>query len=84
MKPSGDATHRPTAVDPKQFRAQATGIGQQREASLYTGSMRAQRVVDMTDPACMAPVPENEGFPARTPEVPMINIALLKRGRGSL
>lgn len=64
---SGDNTHRARAMDPQAFRAQATGIGQTKAASLATGSMRAQRVVDQTDPACLAAVPEAEGLPARTP-----------------
>jgi len=66
MKFSGDSTHPARAVDPQQFRAQATGIGQTRSASLMTGGMRAQRVVDQTDPACRAAIPSAEGFPSQT------------------
>lgn len=71
MKISADPgmTHKARAVDPVQFRAQATGVGMTRGASLMTGGMRAQRVVDQTDPACMSVVPEAEGFPGRTPDM---------------
>lgn len=79
---SGDLTHRPRAVDPAQFRAQATGIGMTRSASLATGAMRAQRVVDATDPACLAVVPEAEGLPARTPPMPTLLSALAYNGSG--
>lgn len=65
---SGDFTHKPRAVDPAKFRAQATGIGVTLATSAQTGAARAQNVVDRTDPACMSVVPEAEGFPARTPD----------------
>lgn len=64
---SGDFAHKPRAVDPAKFRAQATGIGVTLATSAQTGAARAQNVVDRTDPACMSVVPEAEGFPARTP-----------------
>ena len=49
---SGTSTHRQhAAVDPHQFRAQATGIGQTREASLATGRMRCMQVRAATPPA---------------------------------
>jgi len=70
MKFSGDSTHPARALDPVQFRAQATGIGQRVSTSRITGGMRAQRVVDQTDPACLAAIPSAEGFPARTPDMP--------------
>jgi len=53
MKFGDSTTHKPRAVDPAQFRAQATGIGQTRGASLLTGQARAQRV------ASGAPAPGN-------------------------
>jgi hypothetical protein len=65
MKPFGDSTHPARAVDPAQFRAQATGIGQTRSASAATGGNRAQRVVDQTDPGCRT-WPAAEGFPSST------------------
>lgn len=70
MNDSGDFTHRPRAIDPRVARAQATGIGQCMSESLRTGMNRAQRVVDQCAPGCMTPVPVNEGFPARTPDMP--------------
>ena len=69
ISPDSTTTHRARAVDPQQFRAQATGIGMTRTASLATGSARAQRVVDQADPTCLAFVPEAEGLPARTPDM---------------
>jgi hypothetical protein len=69
ISPDDSTTHRARAVDPQQFRAQATGIGMTRTASLATGSARAQRVVDQTDPQCLAAVPEAEGLPARTQDM---------------
>jgi hypothetical protein len=80
---SGDQTHRARAVDPQQFRAQATGIGQTRAASLATGSARAQRVVDQTDPACMSVVPVAEGFPARSEYLTLPSIAFPLSYNGS-
>ena len=65
---SGDNTHRPRAMDPKAFRAQATGIGQQASASLQTGTMRAQQVVDSMTPAQHAAVPQAEGYPDKSPD----------------
>ena len=50
---SGDSTHRPQAVNPADFKAQATGVGQTRAASLTTGRARAERV------ASGAPAPGN-------------------------
>lgn len=67
---SGEFTRRVHPIDPKQARAQATGIGMTRTASLVTGGNRAQRVVDSCPPECFARTPENEGYPARTPETP--------------
>lgn len=68
MKISVDpnTTHAARACDPAKFRAQATGTGNTLNASRVTGAMRAQNVVDRTDPACMSIVPEAEGFPARS------------------
>lgn len=62
-------THPARAVDPKLFRAQATGIGQTRAASAMTGGYRAQRVIDATRPECRAAIPEAEGYPEPTPEL---------------
>lgn len=69
MTPSGSPahTHPNYAVPPEQFRAQATGIGQTREASLMTGARRAQRVSDCMTPAARAAVPPAEGYPPATP-----------------
>ena len=53
MKFGDSNTHKPRAVDPAQFRAQATGIGQTLVASRTTGQARAQRV------ASGAPAPGN-------------------------
>lgn len=53
MKFGDSNTHKPRAVDPAQFRAQATGIGQTLAASRTTGQARAQRV------ASGAPAPGN-------------------------
>lgn len=53
MKFGDSNTHKPRAVDPAQFRAQATGIGQTLAASRATGQARAQRV------ASGAPAPGN-------------------------
>jgi hypothetical protein len=64
MNDSGSFTHRPRAKDPQAFRAQATGIGQARKASLMTGAARAQRVVDAMPPEQRAAVPAAEGYPA--------------------
>lgn len=79
ISPDDSTTHRARAVDPAQFRAQATGIGMTRSASLATGSARAQRVVDQADPQCLSAAPPAEGFPARS-DVAMA--AALRKGRG--
>lgn len=69
MKYGDDSTTHPArAMDPKRFRAQATGIGQTAAASAFTGGMRAQRVIDRTDPKCRAFIPAAEGFPEPTPD----------------
>jgi hypothetical protein len=80
---SGNTTHRARAVDPAQFRAQATGIGMTRTASLATGAARAQRVVDQTDPACMVATPEAEGFPARSEYATLPSLAFPLSYNGS-
>lgn len=62
MKNSGNETHRPRAIDPVNFRAQATGIGQSLAASRRTGLNRAMQVAEtIPNPAC---VPASEGFPS--------------------
>lgn len=80
MKDNSGSTHREHAVDPRTFRAAATGIGQQFSHSVITGGMRAQRVVDSVPAECMAPVPDNEGYPPRTPETYTLTVAGV-RGR---
>jgi len=63
MNNSGDRTHRPRAIDPANFRAQATGIGQSLGASRTTGAMRAAEVVEHMPPAQRRAVPAVEGYP---------------------
>lgn len=63
MKFGDSNTHKPRAVDPAQFRAQATGIGQTRGASLLTGRARAMEVVEHMPPAHRRAVPAAEGYP---------------------
>lgn len=67
MSPSGNSTHREFAVDPKTFRAKATGIGKTQTASLYTGAARAQRVIDSAPEHCRKAIPMAEGYPEPTP-----------------
>jgi len=57
------STHPAEAVDPKRFRAQATGIGQSMKASERTGAMRAARVVAAMPERQRAAVPVSEGYP---------------------
>jgi len=79
-------------VDPKGFRAKATGIGQQAGASAMTGAMRAQRSIDACPPDKRGYIPVAEGFPKSTDEMlaeaglldgpgplPVTRLALLKR-----
>ena len=66
MNNSGDSTHRPRAIDPANFRAQATGIGQSLGASRMTGSARAAEVVEHMPPAQRRAVPAAEGYPLAT------------------
>jgi len=66
--PSGN-THRADAVDPVDFRAQATGIGQSLEASRATGLRRSQRVIDCAPKAQRADVTRAQGYPAPTPSM---------------
>ncbi len=47
---------------PRNFRAQATGVGQTIERSEHTGMMRAQRVADSCSPECAKMLPAS--FPA--------------------
>ena len=63
MKFGDSTTHKPRAVDPAQFRAQATGVGQTRGASLLTGAARATEVVEHMPPAQRRAVPPAEGYP---------------------
>ncbi len=62
MKPD-TSTHKPRAIDPKQFRNLATGIGQTAYESEKTGARRAQRAADCTPPAQNAAIPVTEGRP---------------------
>ena len=68
MKFGDSTTHKPRAVDPAQFRAQATGVGQTRGASLLTGAARATEVVEHMPPAQRRAVPAAEGYPTATYE----------------
>jgi hypothetical protein len=63
MNDSGSKTHRPRAIDPANFRAQATGIGQSLGASRMTGAARALEVVEHMPPRQRAAVPAAEGYP---------------------
>ena len=65
MNDSGDNTHRPRAIEPSRFRAQATGVGQSRAQSAATGAARAQCVSDAAPPAQLAAPPAAEGRPAK-------------------
>jgi len=47
---------------PRNFRAQATGVGQTIERSEHTGMMRAQRIADECSPECAKMLPRS--FPA--------------------
>ena len=57
MNNSGSNTHRPRAIDPANFRAQATGIGQSLGASRATGAARAMEVVEHMPPRQRTAVP---------------------------
>ena len=71
MNNSGNSTHKPRAIDPANFRAQATGIGQTLGASRRTGAERAMEVAQHMPPAQRAAVPAAEGYPrARYEGVP--------------
>lgn len=50
-----------TIPDPRDFRAQATGIGQTLAASRRTGDMRSQKVSD----SCSKALPAGLGYPPR-------------------
>lgn len=63
MKFGDSTTHKPRAIDPKQFRAQATGVGQTRGASYLTGCDRAMEVVEHMPPTQRRAVPAAEGYP---------------------
>ncbi|MGE4074984.1 MAG: hypothetical protein AB7F22_05495 [Reyranella sp.] len=70
MKFGDSTTHKPRAIAPQNFRAQATGVGQTTRASRMTGAARAQRVADQIPAGCRACVPEAEGYPAASPAMP--------------
>lgn len=78
MKFGDSTTHKPRAIDPMNFRAQATGIGQTTRASRMTGAARAQRVADEIPADCRACVPEAEGYPPASPAMPAM------RGPGTM
>lgn len=63
MNNAGNSTHKPRAIEPANFRAQATGIGQSTRASRMTGASRAARVVAEAPAGCIAMAPAAEGFP---------------------
>jgi hypothetical protein len=46
MNNAGNSTHKARAIDPKQFRNLATGVGQCASESELTGARRAQRAAD--------------------------------------
>jgi hypothetical protein len=71
MNNSGNFTHKPRAVSPEAFRAQATGIGQSRGNSLMTGTARAYEVAEHMPPHCRRAVPAAEGFGAAIAAAPM-------------
>jgi hypothetical protein len=68
MKFGDSTTHKPRAIDPMNFRAQATGIGQTCRASRMTGAARAQRVADEIPAGRRDCVPAAEGYPPANPE----------------
>ncbi len=70
MKFGDSDTHKPRAIDPMNFRAQATGIGQTTRASRMTGAARAQRVADEIPAGRRDCVPAAEGYPAASPALP--------------
>lgn len=63
MKFGDSTTHKPRAIDPANFRAQATGVGQTCGASRMTGAARAMEVVEHMPPAQRRAVPTAEGYP---------------------
>ena len=63
MNNSGDRTHKPRAIEPANFRAQATGIGQSTRAIRMTGAARAARVVAEAPANQIALAPAAEGYP---------------------
>jgi hypothetical protein len=71
-KDFGKFTHGVNPVDPVNFRAQATGIGQGQMQSRAMGLMRSQRVVDDMKPAQFDALPESGGgYPPKTPVDPL-------------
>lgn len=63
MNNSGDRTHKPRAIEPANFRAQATGISQSTRSSRMTGASRAARVVAEAPAGRIALAPAAEGYP---------------------
>lgn len=61
MNNSGDRTHKARAIDPANFRAQATGIGQSTRASRETGGARIERVKAATPAEQRRATPAAEG-----------------------
>jgi hypothetical protein len=78
MNNAGNSTHKARAVNPKVFRAAATGIGQQFSASARTGMARAQQAINcapeaqrrVADPSYPAPneAPTGDYLPVESPE----------------
>ena len=56
------ATHNRSPIPPTQFRAQATGVGNTRAASLVTGMMRADRVRACMSPETVRMLPKDSGY----------------------
>ena len=69
MKNTSGKTHRPRAIDPVAFRAQATGIGNSLGASRATGLRRAHDVAESIPVGKRGMTPASEGYPAPMPMI---------------
>ena len=67
MNNAGDRTHKPRAVDPRVFRAAATGVGQSLGASALTGDRRAQQVINAAPAAQRACADPSYPAPTMSP-----------------
>jgi hypothetical protein len=76
------STHPANVMPPADFRAKATGVGNTCAASLTTGRVRSQMVVDCAS-RLTAPAAQSEvmGYPPKTPEYPGL-CATPYRGKG--